>query len=338
MPAPVIWKSTEFPKGCRVCGRNTVLCISRGLCHTCRIKPGILEKARTNTLEREFYTYDDTTSPEALKDEPDTADPFDFGESESSGDVLNNRSGERRPGSPTSPVDDVVPEPSSGPSGLLGKVKAAAKKAQGAAQGAAKGATVTPPRKTNERSPAKASGKRVSAAESLGDLWAAVGGLAERTGKHAPLGRYLAWQAPAAGVMLDQAVEGTPVDKVLQPLIRGRGKLDLVVAVVGPPGLILQIERSPQKFTIDDTGHLHHPLLPILKSAIRSSLPTILPAMKKAKANEAKVAEAVREMFPDLPQGADVADEIISEMFANYFSQVPPTQVYDVPDAATVPV
>jgi hypothetical protein len=334
VPAPVIWKSTEFPKGCRVCGRNTVLCISRGLCHTCRIKPGILEKARTNTLEREFYTYDDTPSPTDAEVEPDLSDTFGVGEGEGSG--LNNRSGERRPGSVTSPVTDSQgPEPSSGPSGLFDKVKKAAKKATDTA----KGATVTPPpRKTGEKRPGGgATGKRVSAAESLADIWAAIGGLAERTGKHAPLGRYLAWQAPAAGVMLDTAVEGTPVDKILQPIIRGRGKLDLVVAVVGPPGLILQIERSPHLFTLDPEGHLHHPMLPILKSAIRSSLPTILPAMKKAKANEAKVAEAVREMFPDLPQGADVADEIISEMFAGYFAQVPPTAPYDVPDGATVP-
>jgi hypothetical protein len=334
VPSPIIWNSIDYPKGCRNCGNNKVLHHGNGLCQTCNKKPALREAAKTNTLEREFYAYDGTeTSEGGAAITTADVEGHGVGSADTEGLTDNNRSRERRPGSVTSPVTETDPEPASGPSGLKEKLRAARDKAKAAA----KGTTAPPQRTTRERKPLGATAKRASTAESLSDLWAGIGGLAERTGRHAPLGRYLAWQAPAAGEMLDSAVEGTPVDRLLQPIIRGRAKLDLVVAVVGPPGLILQIERSPHQFTLDDAGHLHHPLLPMLKSAIRSSLPTMLPAMKKAQLREKKVMNAIKEMFPDMPAGTDVVDEIITEMFRGYFAQVPPTAVYTDADGATVP-
>ena len=231
-------------------------------------------------------------------------------------EVVSQSRGERRPGA-ASFASHAGTEPRDAPRGfrswkdrLLGSKEPRAPR--------------EPAKPTREHRPYRPA-KRVSTAETIGDVWTAGGGLLGRTG-HVPLGRYMQWQAPAAGEMLDEAVAGTLIDKkFLQPAVKARGRLDLLIAVMGPPAVILQIERSPQLFHLDDQGNLTHPLLPILKTSIRSSLPTMLPAMRKAQAKEQKVNEAVREMFPDMPEGVDPVNMVIAEMFAGYaFAQAPP--------------
>jgi hypothetical protein len=179
--------------------------------------------------------------------------------------------------------------------------------------------------KTNEKTPGGRTPKRVSTADSVEDIWIGVGGMLERAGRHAPLGRYLQWQSPAAGEIVDGVVADTYVDrKVLQPAVKARSSLDAIAAVAGPPLIIMAIERSPEKFTFNTDGGVNHPLLPILASSIRSSLPTLLPAMKKAQAKKDKVDEAIREMFPDLLPGEDVVNSVLEKMFDGWFNGVVP--------------
>jgi hypothetical protein len=164
--------------------------------------------------------------------------------------------------------------------------------------------------KTGEKRPVVSKGKRVSTAPTISDLWSGAGGLAVRSGKHAPLGRLMQWQAPVAGEMLDEAVKGTIVDRmVLQPVAKGRGRFDALGAVFGPPLIVMAIERNPQNAEM---------LIPMLKASIRSSLPLMVPAIKKVAAREAAAAEAARELFPDLGPGEDPVDSIIAMMFADW--------------------
>lgn len=123
--------------------------------------------------------------------------------------------------------------------------------------------------------------------------------------------------------MLDEAVKGTVVDKVvLQPIARGRSKFDAFGALLGPPLIVLAIERNPANAEM---------LLPMLRASIRSSLPMMIPAIKKVKAREAAAAEAARELFPDLPEGVDPVDEVIAMMFADWTPvEAPPVADYPV--------
>ena len=57
-----------------------------------------------------------------------------------------------------------------------------------------------------------------------------------------PVARCLDWQAPTAGALLEQAVEGTVVDKVLQPFARAQEKLEIAGAVLGPPVLVFALQ------------------------------------------------------------------------------------------------
>jgi hypothetical protein len=144
---------------------------------------------------------------------------------------------------------------------------------------------------TKEKAPKQPRGKRQSGAETISDAWAGIGSLAVRNPAHIPLGRYMQFQAPVAGEMLDEAVSGTVVDKVVvQPIVRARGKFDLMAAVFGPPALIVAIERNPERAEL---------LMPMLRSSIRNALPLMVPAIKRVAAKEAKAIQAADDLFDD---------------------------------------
>ena len=271
-----LWSNRKYPNGCRSCGQTEKKHVGFGLCQNCYRQTEIREAAQNDTLEVR---------------EVETVEPVEEVFEESA--VESHQ--EKRPGSFTSPVS----EPDAIPGGSKKTRFSWGKKNNGQPGDA--------PR-TAERPP-KGSGRRVNVSETLEDVWTGVGGLAIRT-NHAPLGRYLQWQAPAAGQLLDEVVAGTIIDKkILQPAVKARGRLDVLIALVGPPGIILAIERNPSNAQM---------LIPALKSALRSSLPTILPAMKKAAVREEKVNDAIREMFPDIEPGVDPVDLVIEQLFNGY--------------------
>lgn len=281
------WSNKKFPRGCRNCGQTELRHVGLGLCQRCYRIPEVLAAAKDDTLPT--VDYDALIADQAFLDELD--------------EVESERQSERRPGSVNSPVadrEDVSTDLDDSP---IDKVKSAL-------FGKKKPKDTAPT--TREKSP-RGTGRRQSTAETIEDVWTAIGGAALRTGRHAPLGRYLMWQAPAAGEMLDQAISGSIIDrKMLQPAVRARGRLDVVGAVLGPPAVILMIESNPARAP---------QLVPILKSAIRNSLPTILPAMKKAAAREEKVNKAIVEMFgDDFPPGVDPVDYVIESMFSGFFT------------------
>lgn len=168
---------------------------------------------------------------------------------------------------------------------------------------------------TREKRPGGRGARRESAADTISDGWAVLGGVAERTG-HLPLGRCLQWQAPVAGEMIDEAVKGSFVDRLaLQRIVRGRAKFDLLGAVLGPPLIVFAIEQNPERADA---------LLPILAASIRQGLPLMVPAIKKQQRKAAEVAEATELLFQDDPNytpGMDPVEYILGMMFAGW---VPP--------------
>jgi hypothetical protein len=293
-----LWKNKKYPDGCRNCGQTAKRSIGFGLCYDCYKIPSVLAGAERNP--------DELIIIEAPTETTETNETLDANPIETQ---------ERRPGSFRSPANDgadvlEVEEPKKNKWGF-GKKEP---KPQGNAP------------RTNERPP-RGSGRRTSVSDTFEDVWTGIGGLAIRS-NHAPLGRYLQWQAPGAGQLLDEVVSGTIIDrKLLQPAVKARGKLDVLIALVGPPGIIMAIERQPERAQM---------LVPALKSALRSSLPTILPAMKKAQAKEEKVNDAIREMFPDMPDGVDPVDLVIEQLFNGYvFNEAPTNEGFDAGDTFT---
>ena len=289
------WSNKKFPLGCRNCGQTENKHVGHGLCQRCYRIPEVLQSAKDGTLETVDY--------ETLRIDAEFLDDID------TDDLVIDSDGwpEVRPGAVSSPATDWDELPATFDDSPVEKIKSkifGKKKPAGA-----------PAPVTKEKAP-KGSGRRQSTAETIEDFWSMLGGVAIRSGLHAPLGRYMMWQAPAAGEMVDQALAGSFLDKkILQPTVKARGRLDIVGALLGPPAIILAIEMNPARAM---------QLMPVLKSSIRSSLPTILPAMKKAAAREEKVNKAITEMFgDDFPAGVDPVDYVIESMFSGFFDMVP---------------
>lgn len=195
-----------------------------------------------------------------------------------------------------------------------------------------KDATSSAP-KSNEKAPKAPRGKRVSGAETLADMWSGAGSFIVRNPAHIPLGRYMQFQAPVAGEMIDEAVKGSIVDTLaLQKIVKGRARFDLIGAVFGPPAIIYAIERDPSRGEV---------LFPMLKASIRNALPLMVPAIKKVQKREAEMVQAAEELFDDDPnfaewvrerqaqgQTPDPAEYIMGMIFGGW---VPPSVVVDVP-------
>ena len=136
-------------------------------------------------------------------------------------------------------------------------------------------------------------GRRVSTAATLGDLAGGFGTLLGAAG-HVPTARMVAFQAPAVGELGDELVKDTIVDRaVLQPIVRSRGVLDNLFAIAAPGVLTWQLEKALARGDSDAVDRLEG----ALKWAIKESLPTMLPAMKRVREREAKQAAALVEML-----------------------------------------
>ena len=286
-----IWSNRKYPNGCRSCGRNDTKHVGLGLCQNCYRDKDIQVAARDGSID---FIERPVVEEELLQDVLEEEIPSD------------SSVGERRPGTVGSPATEteegVTPPFNLDPPKKSWFSGRNTNKVQG------------PNFSTKEKAP-KGVGKRVTTASTLADIISGIGGVAMRTG-HAPLGRYLTWQAPASGELLDQALAGSFIDKsLLQPAVRARGRLDIVTTVLGPPALIFMIERNPERAQV---------LLPVLKQSLRASLPTLIPAMKKAQDREKKVNDSLRELFDgaDIPQGVDPVDILIEDMFGGYFGAV----------------
>ena len=136
------------------------------------------------------------------------------------------------------------------------------------------------------------------------------------TGRDVPVGRVLALQAPMVGDVLDDAIKGTVVDKVLQPFVRQGDRAKLIGAVVLPPLLVGALERNPE---------LAPTLMPVLRAAMVPMLVEMAKAAKKAKADEKKLFEALDEVADSLPpellaeakeRSMHPVDAIIASLFA----------------------
>lgn len=195
---------------------------------------------------------------------------------------------------------------------------------------------------------------RQSAADDFGDLfeWGA-----ELVGPdHVPTARMLAFESPIAGFMLDDAVNGTVVDRVaVQPLVKARGRFDLVFAVVLPPLLTLRIESAQRDFAVaarrgDEVAAAHAAAsaqggMRMLRSTLRRSFPLMAPAIKKARAREKEAAAALDELLDDetmqalgisirdgVPVDAngkkvDAGDVMLQFLFSDFVIQLPDEEV-----------
>ena len=295
----------KYPNGCIECGTTEKKHLGRGLCTTCYQREGRNNETSTPLLATDGGNLSTDDDNDSYNDRSTHLPNEEIrpGMTESPPTFSERRPGDAA-GLSSVPGDPAgVPNPKKGLRGIFAKKE--------------KPNEPAPPKPSKETRPGKTSrlGRRNSTADTLEDILSAAGAVAARTGKHQPLGRYLQFSSPVSAEILDEAISGTVIDRmVLQPLVKGRGRFDALGAVLGPPAIILAIENNPERAPM---------LLPILKSSIRNSLPMMAKAIKKVQAKEKAMAEAAAELFPDLPEGEDPADAILAMIFDGWTPPAP---------------
>lgn len=89
-----------------------------------------------------------------------------------------------------------------------------------------------------QRRKSKAKKPRVSVEDVIAGGWRIMARVARPV---PPLQRTLKVQAPVAGLLLEDAIKGTMVDKLLQPLARAQVQGKVIAALAGPPVLVTVI-------------------------------------------------------------------------------------------------
>jgi hypothetical protein len=113
-----------------------------------------------------------------------------------------------------------------------------------------------------------------------------------------PVAQCLKLQAPAAGMVLDEALKGGMIDKALQPLARAGKRGEAVWAVVGPPMIVSAITARPELYPV---------LRPLLREAISSWVVLAGPKIRKAKEREEKL---LAELGGDMSTIDDMIDSL----------------------------
>jgi hypothetical protein len=119
-----------------------------------------------------------------------------------------------------------------------------------------------------------------------------------------PVSRCLQVQSPVAGMILEDVVRDTVVDRALQPIARAEEKAEKMLALVGPPLLVAAIEQS-SRLPAEQAAVRQAFLVPMLKESLRVWLQVAGP----------KVEEAARREADYQQQFGRTIDELISLFF-----------------------
>lgn len=99
-------------------------------------------------------------------------------------------------------------------------------------------------RKTRTRSTVKKTHPRVAVDRLIGRGWEMMARAVQPV--NLPVARVLHMQAPIAGMILEDEIKGSFIDRVLQPLARTEKRGETVFALVGPPILVGVLTSKPQ--------------------------------------------------------------------------------------------
>jgi hypothetical protein len=144
-------------------------------------------------------------------------------------------------------------------------------------------------------------GSRTTTESLIGGVWAVVASLAGRGRPElVPMSRMMMFQSGTVGIVGDEAVKGTWIDNVLQPLARAGEKGKIAAAILGPPAIVGAVTVRPELYPVAK---------PVLEALIMDYLEISEPAMEKIqkriarmedKLGGAKVADVLASVFADV--------------------------------------
>lgn len=139
--------------------------------------------------------------------------------------------------------------------------------------------------------------RRVSVDHLVGRAWE---GLARFTAPVSlPVSRCLQVQSPVAGMILEEIIAGTMADRILQPVARAEEKAEKVLALVGPPVLVLALEQTAL-LPPEQAAMRQAIIVPMLKESLRIWLQVAGPKVEEAARREAKYQEEFGHTIDEL--------------------------------------
>lgn len=210
------------------------------------------------------------------------------------------------------PKDDAPPAPDPAPFGAPTEPAKASLKDR-----LLKGKAEQVPREPgSERKPERPKGRRQDASDLLERLWAWGGRKVEQSYR-LPTGRAIQLESPAAGVILDDLVKGTLVDRPVQWVIRKQGPAEAALALIGLPIMVETVCRNPAALPT---------LAPHIEDALIAIGPSLVKAIRKSEKRRKDFAEVMAGLGPAL--GKEEGEPVtIEDVFGWLFPQDAPVQV-----------
>ena len=97
-----------------------------------------------------------------------------------------------------------------------------------------------------------------------------------------PVARVVAMQSPVAGMILEDVVKNTVVDRMLQPVAKFAGGGEVAIALLGPPLIVAAMTSRPNQAAM---------LIPVLRSSLKSWVKVAGPKLEKVAQEEAEFEE-----------------------------------------------
>jgi len=123
----------------------------------------------------------------------------------------------------------------------------------------------------------------------IGGAWSFVAQIMQPI--NLPVARVLAVQAPVAGMVLEDALKNTAVDRLLQPLAGVQIGGEIALALIGPPLLVGALSVRPEMAPM---------LVPLLRRALRSWIDVAGPKLEEVAKTEKKFEEQYGTQIDDM--------------------------------------
>ena len=144
--------------------------------------------------------------------------------------------------------------------------------------------------------------KRVSLESLASGAWGLLGQMAQSRGL-VPTGRALVMQAPVAGMILEDTLRGTVIDRIAQPLARGGEAAKELGALIGVPVLVTMVALKPETQDI---------AVPMLRNLMRE---WAIVAGPRIKAREKREKRAMEQLGVDESGLDELVDGWIAALF-----------------------
>jgi hypothetical protein len=137
-----------------------------------------------------------------------------------------------------------------------------------------------------------------------GKLWEWAASATEHF--NVPVARCMAWQSPYVGLMAEETIRGTVVDKILQPIVRSEEKVTTLAAVIAMPIIVGALQNPANQ---PDAGLLGVARYQVLSRALEECVEAQLEAFGSGEM-AAKVQQSTAEREERKAQVAAVLDMV----------------------------